>query len=186
MTYNPEDRNKWLHSLSDEDRQAYYNKRNAKNRERYSKSQENRDFIMKGCATRLRNSRALAINHLGGRCVSSECQWSNSDGSTGCTEFLCLQIDHVNGDGARKRKAKEEKRGLAFYRQILKEVPGENYQLLCANCNWIKRHTNNEIRKSRFFTEDVWEIPVDLRTIRKQDKQGRFTKTSWKEEFVNG
>jgi hypothetical protein len=31
---------------------------------------------------------------------------------------------------------------------VLKEI--DRYQLLCANCNWIKRFENNEITESRY------------------------------------
>lgn len=57
----------------------------------------------------------------------------------------CLQIDHVNGNG------KIDKTRTSNRLQYLKHVKQsflnkENkYQLLCANCNWIKRHTNKEL-----------------------------------------
>ncbi len=31
---------------------------------------------------------------LGGRCSNSRCMWVNEDGSRGCTDRRCLQIDH--------------------------------------------------------------------------------------------
>jgi len=58
----------------------------------------------------------------------------------GFTDIRALQIDHKNGDGSAQRR---EIGGLhRMYRDILKNpVP---YQLLCANCNWIKRYENGE------------------------------------------
>lgn len=52
----------------------------------------------------------------------------------GFSDLRALQIDHVNGDGA-----KERGRNQAFYKRILAD-DGGRYQILCANCNWIKRH----------------------------------------------
>ena len=54
-----------------------------------------------------------------------------------------LQIDHVNGGGNREyrngRNAQDVYRKIALGRADLRE-----YQLLCANCNWIKRAENGE------------------------------------------
>lgn len=46
-----------------------------------------------------------------------------------------LQIDHINGDGVRYKDG-----GFYIFR-ILQEIKkgSREYQLLCANCNWIKR-----------------------------------------------
>ena len=74
---------------------------------------------------------------LGNKCV--KCGFSDS---------RALQIDHINGGGYTERK--EYNRNPAkYYSNILNSIlNNENkYQLLCANCNWIKRTENNEIRK---------------------------------------
>lgn len=67
---------------------------------------------------------------LGDKCV--RCSFSDE---------RALQVDHVNGDG--HIEAVECGRGNSG---LLKRVTAnpERYQLLCANCNWIKRHENNE------------------------------------------
>ena len=68
----------------------------------------------------------------------------------GFSDVRAIQIDHVNGDGAAERKAA---RGTMLYKPMLKlftENPAEfalRYQLLCANCNWIKRSVKGELRK---------------------------------------
>jgi len=61
-----------------------------------------------------------------------------------------LQIDHINGDGVQERK-RGGRAILSYehYHRIITEsvAAGENkYQLLCANCNWIKRFENHEHR----------------------------------------
>lgn len=142
------DRNAWLNSLSPENRQAYYNKRNEKNRQNYATDLSIREKITKDSYNRYHQKRAMVIDYLGGRCSSPDCKWVNDDGTPGCTDRLCLQVDHVKGDGRKRRKAGEN--GSILYLVVLKTVPGEEYQLLCANCNWIKRHINKEVPKSRF------------------------------------
>ena len=57
----------------------------------------------------------------------------------GFKDKRALQIDHVNGDGAKQRREIGKRSSYGLYRLILKEKQFENYQILCANCNWIKR-----------------------------------------------
>ena len=59
-----------------------------------------------------------------------------------------LQIDHVDGGGQQERRDRKHKGiGKKYYNIVIESVlKGEGkYQLLCANCNWIKRVENNEI-----------------------------------------
>jgi len=70
--------------------------------------------------------RHAALEKLGGKC--SRC---------GFTDSRALQIDHVNGGGK-----KEILRGWRWIKKIVTDPTG--YQLLCANCNWIKRHERGE------------------------------------------
>lgn len=64
-------------------------------------------------------------------------------------EFLndirCLQIDHVNNDGFKERNALTNS---SYLKKVLADKEG-NYQLLCANCNWIKRHINFNDKKRK-------------------------------------
>lgn len=79
---------------------------------------------------------------LGNRCNNPACQWLNADGSRGCIDRRCLQIDHVFGNGSKDRKRDNFCHGTLL-RRVLKDEEGL-YQLLCANCNWIKRFVNRE------------------------------------------
>lgn len=81
-----------------------------------------------------------AVKKLGGKCSNPSCKWVNEDGTLGCTDERCLQVDHPKG-GGHKEERKIGTHGI--YRRILKGHDKE-YQLLCANCNWIKRVSNNE------------------------------------------
>jgi hypothetical protein len=65
----------------------------------------------------------------------------------GFEDSRALQIDHINGNGGLERK-NGLRVGRMLYGAIVRgEEPLEKYQLLCANCNWIKRWENNECRK---------------------------------------
>lgn len=78
--------------------------------------------------------RKEVLSFLGNKCVRC-----------GIDDFRVLQIDHVNGNGYRERQdfGKGGNASVKYYRHIL-EVRGEGYQLLCANCNWIKRYERQE------------------------------------------
>lgn len=73
--------------------------------------------------------RVAVLVLLGNRCV--QCGFSDS---------RALQVDHIRGGGGKER-AKLFSRGI--YWRILRGARG--YQLLCANCNWIKRSMRNEL-----------------------------------------
>ena len=70
----------------------------------------------------------------------------------GFSDVRALQIDHVHGGGNRKRKERKSDY-LAYYRYILKQIKlgSKDYQLLCANCNWIKRWENKEYYKKEIL-----------------------------------
>lgn len=75
--------------------------------------------------------RHRVLEKLGGQCV--EC---------GFSDYRALQIDHINGGGDEDRRTHSKK---TFYENVL-EDDGKVYQLLCANCNWIKRYENKEYK----------------------------------------
>ena len=75
--------------------------------------------------------RQEAIRRLGGRC--NEC---------GFDDIRALQIDHVSGGGQR---AHGEKNVYQTYKNAVVD-DGRKYQVLCANCNWIKRFKRGEHR----------------------------------------
>lgn len=81
----------------------------------------------------LRKVRDAVLEALGGRCVGC-----------GFDDKRALQIDHINGRGSKERKERPYRGN--FHKHVLKSfLSQENkYQLLCANCNWIKRVENNE------------------------------------------
>jgi len=77
--------------------------------------------------------RLKLIKLLGGKCVRC-----------GESDWRCLQIDHINGHGIDEFKIFG--RGWKYTKHIFAQIQlgSKVYQLLCANCNWIKRYENNE------------------------------------------
>jgi len=58
----------------------------------------------------------------------------------GFADKRALQIDHIYGGGTIELK------GSCTHKQYLRiKAQPSLYQILCANCNWIKRVENNEI-----------------------------------------
>jgi len=68
---------------------------------------------------------------LGKKCV--KCRYS---------DIRALQVDHINGGGTKERKTIKGN----YYSYILKEIANNpnKYQILCANCNWVKKYENKE------------------------------------------
>jgi hypothetical protein len=69
--------------------------------------------------------RIAIIKKFGGKC--KRC---------GFDDPRALQIDHVNNGGHKEYKKMSEFR---YYKMVLEDTSGK-YQILCANCNWIKRY----------------------------------------------
>ena len=60
----------------------------------------------------------------------------------GFDDAHALQIDHVKGNGKMDRGSQSR---ITFHRSILANPDAQKiYQILCANCNWIKRYENQE------------------------------------------
>jgi len=61
----------------------------------------------------------------------------------GFSDPRALQLDHIDGPGEDRRSL--YRGGSRLYAAILRgERDPSLFQLLCANCNWIKRHEQNE------------------------------------------
>lgn len=66
----------------------------------------------------------------------------------GFSDIRALSIDHIKGDGAKHRK----KIGNAdFYQWIIKNNFPKGFQVLCFNCQWIKRVKNNEVNSGGYM-----------------------------------
>ena len=78
---------------------------------------------------RARELRTAVISVLGAKCI--RCRFDDP---------RALQVDHPNG-GGRKQRAKFQY-VKEYYSYILSHP--EEFDLLCANCNWIKRAERKE------------------------------------------
>lgn len=78
---------------------------------------------------RTKELREKAVIKLGSKCFRC-----------GFSDTRALQIDHVHGGG---KKDIKKRAAMARYKEVIEDTTGK-YQLLCANCNWIKREENNE------------------------------------------
>lgn len=75
--------------------------------------------------------KSRAFHLLGDKC--SRC---------GFTDKRALQIDHINSDGYLDRV----KRNATHYKKVVNSVLSKErrFQILCCNCNWIKRFEEQE------------------------------------------
>lgn len=79
---------------------------------------------------RLQRIRIATLNGLGGKCVRC-----------GFTDWRALQIDHLKGDGY-SCPFRSRSTSKPYYDYVLAHPC--DFQVLCANCNAIKRHENGE------------------------------------------
>jgi len=84
------------------------------------------------------NRRKALLDLMGGKC--KRCDFS---------DYRALQIDHVNGGGSKERK-RTDYNTKKHHEEVTKSILNkeQKYQLLCANCNWIKRFEMTEHRKT--------------------------------------
>lgn len=96
-----------------------------------SNKRKYQERVRNGTQTISSNKRAreLALQKLGGVCVHC-----------GFSDPRALQIDHISGGGNQERNTIGR---FAICRKIA-SGDTDGYQILCANCNWIKRSVNNE------------------------------------------
>lgn len=102
-------------------------------KKRRRRTYKEKRHVILGVMHRLRTK---ILYFFGGRC--NRC---------GFSDVRALQIDHIDGGGRREKKEKFKGSNRTFWRRLLDgTLPPEKYQLLCANCNWIKRYENNELK----------------------------------------
>lgn len=65
----------------------------------------------------------------------------------GFSDFRALEIDHINGNGQREREVGFHSRTMHLFIIANPDQAKKKYQVLCANCNRIKKHDKDENRK---------------------------------------
>lgn len=88
---------------------------------------------------RQRDLRLRVLEMLGDKCVRC-----------GFTDKRALEIDHIHGGGGKELR----RYSSSVYKQYLLRK-GEGLQLLCANCNRIKKHERHEFRKRKYPVEGL-------------------------------
>ena len=126
----------------------WYLKNKERISERYHKKKHTSEFKIKKNKQRIRYMnlwKSKVFKILGESCVNC-----------GFSDKRALQIDHINGDGYLENR----KRNAAHYRKVVESVLREEkrYQILCCNCNWIKRHENNEHKHRGNNDNEVCEV----------------------------
>lgn len=94
----------------------------------------------------------------------------------GFSDPRALQVDHINQTGTTHRRSFSNQ--LAYYDAVIEEIGAgsKDYQVLCANCNQIKRVENREFpqprgttnissRKKRMSSEEQMQKVADLNKL---------------------
>jgi hypothetical protein len=100
---------------------------------------ENRNRLLTQSAENNRKRR-LEILSMFGEIKCNSCGYN--------ADYRALHIDHVNGNGYLERKTIPHAWSYKFWKTALAERRS-NYQILCANCNWIKKLEKNESWNSK-------------------------------------
>lgn len=137
MKNSKEYTNRWAKNNPDKVkmyRRENYLKNKHKWRAKYLRDYQSPEFKEKKLNERLRYMhkwKGEAFRLLGSKCIRC-----------GFSDQRALQFDHIKGDGY----IDNHKRNVTHYKKIVASVKaGENrYQVLCCNCNWIKRVENKE------------------------------------------
>lgn len=79
-----------------------------------------------------KKTRERVVKALGGKCVKC-----------GFSDIRALQLDHINGGGNKIRKSIKGG-SVKYYQAMIDNKHKKEIQLLCANCNVIKRIVNKE------------------------------------------
>lgn len=98
----------------------------------WEKSQKGKEYYKKYNLEYKTRLRGIVFDFYGAQCNC--CEESNE---------LFLSVDHVNNDGYLDRK--EGIIGIRLYKKIIERGFPADYQILCMNCNFAKKHTEGNI-----------------------------------------
>lgn len=70
--------------------------------------------------------------------------WNGIECPFHCSDIRALTIDHINGGGLNHRKKIKCVNGTGFYRWLRDNDYPSDFQVLCMNCQFIKRVENYE------------------------------------------
>ena len=139
----------------------YDRERNKNRSEEYKikKAEYNRQYQRKRWADPLYKTHILSINrkHESKKRAEVKKQIYDTLGricaKCGMIDLRCLQIDHIHGNGYQARKNPTVQRN--YYYNHVDRIRAD-LQILCSNCNWIKRYENNELPKHERNQRDMF------------------------------
>ena len=98
------------------------------------KEQRKKAMSQRGQIVRAKQKYVVINHYSNGTMKCARCYFS---------DIRALSIDHING-GGRKQEKELRKIGTILYRWLPKNNFPEGYQVLCLNCQFIKRLENKE------------------------------------------
>ena len=112
---------------------------------------KNRPRILAESVARTRNIKTIVLRHYsGGAMCCAHCRYDNTD---------ALFLDHINHDGGEQRKrlfGSVNGGGSRFYLWLVGQGLPPGFQVLCANCNWLKEiERRREKRRRRASMDDL-------------------------------
>lgn len=106
------------------------------NRKKYSKEPERFRKSQREYTKRIKEE---VIGHYSPTLTCAKC---------GFDDIRALSIDHIDGGGVQHRKEIKRSSGKDFYQWLKSSDYPNNFQVLCMNCQFIKRYENDEVRRS--------------------------------------
>jgi len=136
----------FLSDLAREKRIRYSKKYHAEHREQMIAHhriyyEEHREEVKQDVRERTRKLRLRVIKHYSeGKMCCGICEEER---------LPCLSIDHIDGRGAEHRRQPGVGKGTGFYLWIVRNNFPEGFQILCMNCQFIKRYEQNYKREEQ-------------------------------------
>lgn len=124
------------------EKKRYYQKHKE---ERSAYNKRNREKILEKQRIRQWGYKSKAIKYYSGGTMA--CANPFGEHKEPYTTLEALSIDHINGGGTQERLRKAYGRSGSFYLWLKKHGYPSGYQILCMNCQFIKRIRNDELRK---------------------------------------
>lgn len=99
---------------------------------------EKPDQLRESCRKAKENTKVKVFLHY---TPSGKCVYCNFE------DIRALSIDHINGGGEKHRKSLGMSTGgYPFYAWLVKNNYPDGYQVLCMNCQTIKKYENKECK----------------------------------------
>lgn len=116
--------------------------------QRYRATEKGRITEGKAVTRWVKRKRERLIALLGNQCSCIGIKCWHMD-KCNITDLRVLQIDHIKGGGNKQRKEMGGQHAVYDYYFNNPSLAKEDVQILCANCNWMKRYHNNEVTYSQ-------------------------------------